>query len=137
MIYNSLDMTSLLYQLLIDGGIGTTIDGDVYKDRRPVNSESEDIVINAIALSTDSFQNGTANVNCFAPDIEITIDDMPQKVPDHARLHAITYEVCRILKSVIQDGYSVFVENTNLIQDQQIGQTYINIRVKVFIAQTS
>ena len=67
---STIDTDDMLYKLLrraIDEG-KFSINGVVCQESdRPEDSQTEDIVINTIALSHDKPQDGTSNVNYYCP----------------------------------------------------------------------
>ena len=69
---STIDTDDMLYKLLrraIDEG-KFSINGVVCQESdRPEDSQTEDIVINTIALSHDKPQDGTSNVNIYVPEL--------------------------------------------------------------------
>lgn len=69
MIHTDIDIKDALWTWISGSSLGTTISGKVYKDKRPLNSEVEDIVIAIIARDADTqMQEATANVNIYVAD---------------------------------------------------------------------
>ena len=45
---STLDIMDDVFSVLYGSEIGTTITGDIYKQQRPIDSETEDVVINSL-----------------------------------------------------------------------------------------
>jgi hypothetical protein len=112
--------------------ITTALTGGVYKgdDGRPDNSEKEDIVVNTINLSQEyAPQVGTSNVNIHVPDVSVSIGGKQQKKANTARLKELSELVLDTLRNAVIPGVSCMIENQTVIQESQISQHFVNIRI--------
>jgi hypothetical protein len=75
----------------------TQITGRVYQTRRPAGRKKLDIVVGALGLDTDMFQQGTFNVKIHAPNISVTTDGVTDantpNIPEMDRIMAIGVEL--------------------------------------------
>lgn len=118
-----------IYDELKNGGIGSVITGDLYKDFRPAGSVKEDVVVNAITLNNTFFQLGAFNVNCYVPYLKVKINAIDQNVPNEIRLKAISDKIKPILERKFTDKYNVDIEFESTIMDEK--DCYINFRLKL------
>lgn len=126
------DTNEILFALLkSSSAITSSINGGVYVDQRPLNSEKEDITINTIVLSQDSEpQLGTSNVNIHVPDKTASIGGVQQKVTDNARLKTISGLVLEAIRAAKVQGLKMLVETqSNPLAESEINQHYVNIRI--------
>lgn len=125
------DTDSILFQILNDSpAILSAISGKVYIDERPDSSESEDIVVNTIALTLDNPpQLGSSNVNIHVSDMDVQINGVQQKKKDRGRLKLLTAIVVDVLKSAKIEGLALIVSTQTTIKEPSISQHYVNIRV--------
>jgi hypothetical protein len=110
------------------------LSGGIYAGERPLNSEKEDVAINTIALSQDfEPQLGTSNVNIHVPDKKVTIGGIQQNVEDRARLKALSDIVLTAIRGSKVAGLKIVVENQATLNEPEIKQHYVNIRVNWII----
>lgn len=66
---NLFDITKRIYPFLNCATVTSTIDGDIYTNKRPLNSAKRDVVIKASLRDADGLdaQPGMLIVNCYAP----------------------------------------------------------------------
>lgn len=125
----SFDLNTILFRLL--EAHKPNMSGYIYKDERPDDSTTEDIVVNTIDLSQEFFpQLGTSNINIHVTDIDVNIAGRPQKKANSKRLEVLTNEVLTIVRNAEITGLKLIVESQNLLKDQEVAeQHYVNIRI--------
>jgi hypothetical protein len=125
------DTDSVLFGLLKGANsITSSITGGVYVGQRPANSEKEDIVINTIALTQDSTpQIGTSVINIHVSDVLKNIGGVQQKVENRDRLKTISDLVLTTIRSSKVLGLKLSVDSQATIQEPDLFQHYVNIRV--------
>lgn len=124
------DTDTILYQILNTPAITSAISGKVYIDERPDSSESEDIVVNTIALTLDNPpQLGSSNVNIHVSDMDVQINGVQQKKKNRERLKLLAAIVVDVLKSAKIEGLALIVSTQTTIKEPSISQHYVNIRV--------
>lgn len=128
---NSFDLDELLHGCMRAYGIQNVINGGIYySDSRPSDSQKEDIVINTITLTQDFLpQIGTSNINCYVQDKMIKVNGKHQNVPDRIRLKKISEEVVKAVKSFKVIGLKAIVEASSALNEAQVQQHFINIRI--------
>ena len=110
--------------------LNAAITGGVYAQQRPLNSEKEDVVVNTITLSQDSFpQFGTSNINIHVADKTVTIGGVQQRVQDRERLKAIAGIVLAEIRAAKVKGLTMLVETQSTLQEAAINQHFVNIRI--------
>lgn len=134
MMNSALDMITDAYKILNHVDLTSIITGDLYKLVRPKNSVLEDVVINALPISSEQFQKGVFNVNIHVPNLQTTIDGKPDNsIPNTERMQGIARIVLDLLGDVVQDGYRIFAENGgNPIRDIEDNSWFLNIRFNYY-----
>ena len=130
---NVLEAVDKIYQHLVTGPVSALISGRVYKNGRPINSRSEDIVINSLGLNNTQLQTGVLNVNIHVPNEKLRINGIETNdQPNHIRQLAITAIVLSELDEVWdpKGNYVFEVQQHNLIKDED--ESFINIRLEIF-----
>lgn len=69
MILSEIDIKEAFFSLVSASRIPEMISGNVYRDRRPLNSQVEDVVISVLATGAGQIQPFMLNVNVYVPDI--------------------------------------------------------------------
>lgn len=116
---------------LIDGNILNVISGIVYRDKRPIGSTKEDIVINSVAMDNSFLQDGVFNVNCYVPMLLKKINNVDQYLPNTLREDAISKAVYALLEKVFTPDYNLSVVNHNSFTEDTEKATYINFRINL------
>jgi hypothetical protein len=70
MMKDSFDVVADVISLIGTPDIKAMINGGIYADERPNNSQSIDVVVNCLGVINDQVQIGSGNVNIFAPNLE-------------------------------------------------------------------
>jgi hypothetical protein len=125
------DINDILYLIINVDSVKATIDGRIYRNKKLLNSELQDIVI--IPLSNyngdEIINDATFMVNCYCK-------NFANGMPDIAKLRPITNAVIAEIE-VYNDSnnYYVFdITNQILLQDtDQISMSYVNLRINCFI----
>lgn len=82
MIRTDIDIKDDIVAWLEDSNLVKALSGNIYKDKRPLNSKAEDIIIAIIARDADTqIQLATANINIYIPDIrrgQEAVEDTPR-----------------------------------------------------------
>lgn len=130
---SSIDTDDMLYKLLrraIDEK-KIEINGVLCQETdRPADSQTEDIVVNTIAISHDKPQDGTSNANIYVPDKRVKIRGQEQRKTDWGRLKEIGDALVDFLEAQNLDDLEMWIESDTTLQEPTAGQHYRNIRVK-------
>jgi hypothetical protein len=126
------DTDAILLQILkSDAALVAGISGGIYAGDRPDNSTVEDITINTPALTQDFLpQAGYSNVNVHVTDQYLQIGGVKQYKENRARLQAITGLVIQALKAARIEGLTLTVGMQSTVQESEIHQHYVNIRIE-------
>lgn len=119
---SNLDAIDLIYDIVKD----VSVNGGVYKLRRPVDSNKEDLVINTLPLTNDLHQRGACNINIHVPNIKF---DIKGSQPDTKRMNELAHQVIELLTYHHGEDYNAYIENSQIIE--QADETYYNIRIKL------
>lgn len=128
----TIDINDILYPIINVTSVKNTIgDGRVYRNKKPLNSELQDIVIIPLSnyVGDEIINDATFMVNCFAK-------NFTNGIPDITKLRAtINAVVAEIEAYNNTSNYYVFeIVNQILLQDvDQISMSYINLRINCFI----
>ncbi len=106
------------------------VSGGIYKLTRPFGSKVEDIVINALSITTESIQKCVVNVNCYVPDLVANIQGKSTSMANTKRIKDIANDLVDMLSDYAGDGYYFYLQNQNVLQADE-NQHYINLRIEV------
>ena len=127
----TIDILDILYPIINVASVKATIDGGVYRNKKPLNSELQDIVI--LPLSNyngeEIINEAVFMVNCFCK-------NFTNGTPDITSLRAIINAVIAVIEAYTASSkYYVFkISNQILLQDiDQISMSYVNIRINCYI----
>lgn len=125
------DISDILYPIINVTSVTGTIDGRVYRDKKPLNSELQDIVI--IPLTNyngdEIIQLPVYMVNCFCKNFD-------NGLPNITKLKTITDAVIKVIEeySATSNYYVFEITNQTLMQDtDQISMSYVNLRLNCYI----
>ncbi len=133
--YTTHDIVSIVANYLIAGNLD--INGDVVMYQRLLDSEKEDIVVNAIDGSVGKLQSFTVNVLAHTKDLSKTVDGVKYYRPNYDRLNAIKKQVINLLDGQILDGefqkqwFVASASDFGTLQDATINQHYSYIRLEI------
>lgn len=132
----SLNMIQDAFSVLNVTDVTDNISGNLYKLIRPKNSIVEDVVINALPITAEQFQNGVFNVNIHVPNLNPKIAGvLDDTIPDIPRMEAIADIIVKLLLQ--HDGYdfSFSIGNGGVpIRDTDLNW-YFNLRVNYYAFQ--
>jgi len=125
------DINDILYPIVNVASVKATIDGGVYRNKKPLNSELRDIVIIPLSnYSGDEIINeATFMVNCYCKNFTNGTQDI-------TKLRATANSVIAVIEAYNNTkNYDVFnITNQILLQDvDQMSMSYTNLRVECFI----
>lgn len=128
---NSFDTDTILYRILRDSPVKEALTGDIYyQGDRPADSDKEDIVINTVTLTQDFYpQLGDSNVNVYVKDSIISIGGKQQRVVNRARLKQLTELAIQAIRDSRLDGLKANLKWQRILQEPDINQTFVNIRI--------
>lgn len=124
-----LDGKQWILELLLKAKVNEFVNGRIYKDNRPIDSNKEDIVINSLTMDNELLQNGVFNINCYVPKKSITINGITQYHKDNRRLKEIADKVYQVINDVWEDDYNLDVETHQDFEEQN--ENYYNFRVQL------
>jgi hypothetical protein len=99
--------------------------GKLYRFKRPLNSSSEDVVVNALPISYGKLQEAVLNVNLHVPNLTLGAD---QTQPNAKRLKELAGITTALLKRVTGDGYRLDIDQERLFEDTS-NSHYVNLRI--------
>lgn len=70
MILSEIDIKEAFFGLVSASEIRNLISGQVYRDRRPINSNVEDVVISVLTTGAGQIQPFIININVYVPDVK-------------------------------------------------------------------
>lgn len=124
-----------VFKLLFSSGIQSTIKGKIYKDKRPVESKGEDIVINSLDGDSEILQSFGINVNCHVPYVQV--QDSPGAPmyyrKDNKRIMIIFDAVSEIIKEHYNSEYDLKLLRFEEIDIDEEKTMFINFRLDLII----
>lgn len=129
--FNALDV---FYKTINVTGVKSTLDGKVYRRKRPINSRKRDVVILTLPVRNPDIsivQTGVVVVNCYAPNLTAGTDDK-SGTPNETRLKATADAVITALEAYSMGSmyFDFDLDSENLYQDTDDPQmSYVSLRV--------
>lgn len=126
------DAEDFVWHIVNDSALKTAITGGVYKRKRPMNSNLEDVVVSAITMVNLDLQEGFLNVNIHVPNLLVgTQFGQDNTQPDHARLKELSSIAASILKEVwSEDGQTHFeIQQQTVFEEEETNSHFTNIRL--------
>ncbi|MEG0848478.1 MAG: hypothetical protein RSE50_00835 [Myroides sp.] len=120
-----------IFELLNQGNIKSTINGLLYKDKRPAGSAKEDIVINSVSMENSFLQDGVFNVNCYVPMLSVNVNGITQYLPNTAREEAIAHAVYPLLENIFRPQFNLTIVNHSTFEEVEEKATYVNFRINL------
>ena len=127
----TIDINDILYPIINVASVKATIDGGIYRNKKLLNSELQDIVILPLSnyVGDEIMNEATFMLNCYCK-------NFTNGTPDITKLRAIVNAVVAVIEDYNNtSNYYIFeITNQILLQDiDQISMSYINIRINCFI----
>ena len=129
---STLDIVDDIWKVLDVSPLKDEITGSIYKHTRPAGSLLEDVVINTLPITGNQIQEAVANVNIHVPDIEVNVNSVIDKQPNHLRLKALCFIALTSLSDNWDGDYNFDVQQQTLLKDENGGDHYINIRIDFY-----
>lgn len=115
--------------VIYDSPLRLAITGVVAR-RRPINSDKEDIIVNALTMNFSQLQRGLINVNIHVPNRTVTANGVTDtEYPDYVRLKTLTEMAIPVLKNHIGNGFYFQVQQEQVIEESK--SSFANIRLSV------
>ena len=128
----TIDINDILYPIINVGSVTTTIStGKVYRNKKPLNNELQDIVIIPLSnyVGEEIINDAVFMVNCYCKNFN-------NGAPDITKLRATVDAVATVIEAYNdEENYHVFdIMNQVLLNDiDQKSMSYINLRIKCYI----
>ena len=127
----TIDINDILYPIINIGSVKATIDGRVYRNKKPLNSELQDIVIIPLSnyIGDEIINDATFMINCHCKNFN-------NGTPNITKLRSTINAVAAVIEAYNNtSNYYVFeISNQILLQDtDQKLMSYVNLRIKCFI----
>lgn len=129
----TMDIEDILWIFLNSSSLKSSVNGGVYKKKRPAGSISEDVVINCLPVNNLQLQSAVANVNIHVPNKVQNIGDVQDdSQPDHARLKTLGNAAVGLLVDQWNSDYNFDVQQQNIFEDEDGKSHYVNIRLDFY-----
>lgn len=131
---NTFNLVDIIYLVLTaNATIMGAINGKVYKNQRPLNSDKQDIVVGSLPINAEQIQQTVMNVNVHIPNLKISINGAQDNTqPDLVKLEAVTAMVIEGLKDKVFGDYWFDIQQQNLFADEATNEHYSNIRINFY-----
>ncbi len=125
------DCIDILYQKIKNSTVVNVISGKVYKNTRPLNSRTEDIVIGSLPINNEDIQQTVLNVNIHVPNLKLSIDgNIDNSQANFVRLQDLTELVIQQIDDITNVDYWYNVQQQTIFEDLE--EHYTNIRVNFY-----
>jgi len=130
-LITTIDINDILYPIINVASVKNTIDGKVYRNKKPLNSELQDVIILPLSnyVGEEVMNDSVFIINCFCK-------NFTNGTPDITKLRATINAVVAVIEAYNNtNNYYIFsITNQILLQDtDQISMSYINIRLNCLI----
>jgi len=130
-LITTIDINDILYPIINVASVKATIDGGVYRNKKPLSSELQDIIILPLSnyVGSEVMNDATFMVNCYTK-------NFTNGTPDITKLRAVVNAVVAVIEAYnnVSNYYVFEITNQILLQDtDQISMSYINIRLNCLI----
>ena len=129
------DVSNILYPIINVASVTDLMDGEVYPDKKPVNSELQDVEFKMMPLKMDSdrdVQNATVHILIYCKNFK-------NGLPNGTKLDEITKAIIAVIEAYKPTGgtYHFFelIDNMLYPDRDQIKMSYIDIRMQAYIEQ--
>jgi hypothetical protein len=125
------DINDILFPVINVASVQSMIDGRVYRNKKPLNSELQDIVIIPLSnyVGDEIINDATFMVNCYCKNFD-------NGTPNITKLRSTINSVVAVIEAYnnISNYYVFDITNQILIQDvDQKSMSYVNLRISCFI----
>jgi hypothetical protein len=123
------ELKSIVYNLVKASTFKTILNGDIYIDERPLNSDKNDIVIGALSIPNEVLLPSTVLINIYAKNIKSGTTDVPNL--------AVLNNATKLIMPLVDE---VYLENKKTYLEIEYQRDYkvdgANERVSVIRLQT-
>ena len=127
---DGLDIVQDITSLINVPAVLAAIDGGIWPDVRPDNSNKTDLVVNALGATNDYMQRGFGNINIYVPNVLHMIDSKPQSFPNHKELNNLVKIIKPLVESQDRETFSTELDESPTLMKDRDGSWFINIRLK-------
>ena len=124
------DQDNILYELISQSPLKTFIRGGLYKGERPLDSQSEDVVISSMLVGDGTLQAGVANVNIYVPKVYQNINGKKQTLKDTKRVDEVLAVARGVLREAYGSYYSLWTSRQGDYDEPEIKQTRLHFRIE-------
>ncbi|MDF2931213.1 MAG: hypothetical protein K0R36_544 [Chryseobacterium sp.] len=100
------ELKSIVYNLVKVSAFKTILNGDIYIDERPLNSDKNDIVIGALSIPNEVLMPSTVLINIYAKNIKSGTTD----VPNLAVLNNATKLIMPLVDEIYLESKKTYLE---------------------------
>ena len=127
----TIDINDILYPIINVASVKATIDGGVYRNKKPLSSELQDIIILPLSnyVGSEIMNDSVLIINCFCK-------NFTNGTPDIEKLRKTVDEVAKVLEAYNSTkNYYIFdITSQILLQDtDQISMSYASLRLQCYI----
>lgn len=121
----------LAYQITEGSPLKAAITGDIYKIRRALNSDKEDVVINTLSVNNEQVQQGIVNINIHVRNLRLgNGSNQDNTRPNFARLDQLTEIFKPVFEGDLYVSETVFsIQNITIIPEENIPEYFVNFRI--------
>jgi len=130
-LITTIDINDILYPIINVASVKNTIDGKVYRNKKPLNSELQDVIILPLSnyVGEEVMNDSVFIINCYCK-------NFTNGTPDITKIRLTINAVVAVIEAYNStSNYYVFdIANQILLQDnEQISMSYTSLRVQCYI----
>lgn len=111
-----IDIKDFLYKFIRKSALKEVITGEVYKSKRPINSDAEDVIIAVVANQNGQLQDAVVNINVYILGDMVESEFGRQLEEPTIRAREIS-RICADLFEVInEDGYRFELDSQSVVE---------------------
>lgn len=114
MILSEIDIKEAFFSLVSASELPKMISGHVYRDKRPINSNVEDVVISVLTTGVGQIQPFIININVYVPDVKRG----KEFIADDSRVKFLMRRCLDVLES------GIAIHNIDDVHDKEFGLKY-------------
>lgn len=120
------EIRDFLFLLLSSSVLPVTVDGKIYKTKRPANSRNEDVTISVLDSGNGQFQTAIVNVNLYVRDVQYEANAFAE---DTKRVRELSELMIEILDGYVDEEYNLRMDSQHVMEVEGEKQHCINNRV--------
>lgn len=126
---SDIEIKDILFGIINGSKLHNAVSGKLYKNKRPTNSDKEDIIISVLDGLNGQIQNSIINVNIYVQDITRDND----KIENEPRIRLLSKLAYELLEDYAEGDYQFSIEKQKCFNVDGVDEHCINNRILIEI----